>query len=65
MAANTDPEMATKAPESDAQEDAPAEPIATTTTSSGGEQTAGSPKMGEHCITDRPVRMLLLASLSS
>ncbi|ROV96816.1 hypothetical protein VMCG_07899 [Cytospora schulzeri] len=51
----TDPEIATKAPESDAQEDAPTEPPTTASASSSGEDTEASPKMGEHCITDRPV----------
>ncbi|KAK7737941.1 hypothetical protein SLS53_006319 [Cytospora paraplurivora] len=49
----TDPEIATKAPESDAQEDAPTEPAPTASVSV--EETPASPKLGEHCVSDRPV----------
>lgn len=57
----TDPEIATKAPESDAQEDAPTEPAPTA--SVNVEDATASPKLGEHCVSDRPVRMLFLVSL--
>lgn len=44
-----DPEIATKAPESDAQEALP-------THSASQSATESSPKLGEHCCTDRPTR---------
>lgn len=70
----TDPEIATKAPESDAQEDTPTVPTGTTettettepTATASAEETAANPGVGQHCdncVTDRPVRMSLLSSL--
>lgn len=47
-----DADVATKAPESDAQEDVP-----TTTEPSAAEEAPAQPKMGEHCVTDRPTRL--------
>ncbi len=44
-----DPEIATKAPESDAQEAVPIDLPSQSATES-------SPKLGEHCTTDRPAR---------
>ncbi|KAF3761124.1 alpha/beta-hydrolase [Cryphonectria parasitica EP155] len=44
-----DADVATKAPESDAQED-----VQQPTDSSAAEEGPAQPKMGEHCVTDRP-----------
>lgn len=49
----TDADLATKAPESDAQEDTPM----TAETTTAAEEPA-QPKMSEHCVTDRPLRAL-------
>lgn len=51
--AMTDADVATKAPESDAQEDVPM----TAETTTAAEEPA-QPKMSEHCVTDRPLRAL-------
>lgn len=56
-----DAEVATKAPESDAQEDIPTATTATTATTTttdtpAPEQPSEQPKLGEHCVTDRPTR---------
>jgi hypothetical protein len=60
---STDPELATKAPESDAQEDAPAEPTAAadaaaapTAAAAPAQESASQPKMCDDCVTDRPTR---------
>ncbi|KUI59623.1 Protein AIM2 [Cytospora mali] len=53
--ASTDPEIATKAPESDAQEDIPIEPTAASNDGGNSAEVAANPGMGEHCVTDRPV----------
>lgn len=47
----TEAEVATKAPESDAQEDVP-----TTTDAPAASEEPAQPKMGENCHTDRPTR---------
>lgn len=59
-----DAEVATKAPESDAQEDTPTTTTAATTTTAtttasdapAPDQPSEQPKLGEHCVTDRPTR---------
>lgn len=50
----TDPEIATKAPESDVQEDIPITADAPPAAAQEPEPT--QPKMGENCHTDRPTR---------
>lgn len=47
-----DADNATRAPESDAQEDYHA-----------SDNVAGAPAVGEHCVTDRPTRMFVLLKL--
>lgn len=46
-----DPQVATKAPESDAQEEQEEGPII-----AGDTPAQTGPTMGEHCTTDRPTR---------
>ena len=46
-----EPEVAAKAPESDALEDSPA---------AGDTPAQKGPGMGEHCVSDRPTRQSLL-----
>ncbi|KKY16437.1 putative dienelactone hydrolase family protein [Phaeomoniella chlamydospora] len=51
-----EPEVATKAPESDAQEDKPTEATGTEGSIFPNDSVAQSgPSMGEHCVTDRPL----------
>lgn len=62
---STDPELATKAPESDAQEDiqkdAPVETPAAASTAptaptATAEESTSQPKLCDDCVTDRPTR---------
>lgn len=65
----TEAEIATKAPESDAQEDVPLATGSTTTpaaaTVEDEPEESAQPKMGEHCVTDRPTRQSSWSPLHS
>lgn len=52
-----DADVATKAPESDAQEDIPVPTESTAPKAATVEdEEPEQPKLGEHCVTDRPTR---------
>lgn len=55
-----DSDIATRAPESDAQEDVPVTTTTTADPTTAAEEPA-KPKVSEHCVTDRPTRSCFIS----